>query len=153
MTPAVTLLDARGIPYEILRYDPSNAPGHGLRAAADLHLDPALVWKTLIVETEAATAVAALVPATSQLDLKRLAKAAATRSARLASPAAAERVSGYRIGGICPIGLKRNLPVWIDKQADQHSYIYISAGRRGLELKLALADLINLTRARLARIT
>ncbi len=129
-------------PYE---HDP-RAVSYGLEAAQALGLDPARVFKTLLAEADDRLVVA-VVPVTGELDLKALARAVGAGRARMADPVAAERSSGYVRGGISPLGQRRRLPTVVDASALDHDHVYISAGRRGLDVGLAPADLVRLTDA------
>lgn len=124
-------------------------PNYGLEAAAALGVEPARVFKTLVAGVDGRL-VLAVVPVSAELDLKRLANAAGGRSATLADPAEAERATGYVIGGISPLAGRRRLPAVIDASADGHATILVSAGRRGLQVELAPADLARLLDARTA---
>jgi Cys-tRNA(Pro)/Cys-tRNA(Cys) deacylase len=149
MTPAILLVRKSGVPHEILEYehDPS-AVSYGQEAADVLCVDPATVFKTLVADVEGVGLVCAVVPVSAMLDLKALCDAVKGRRAKMADPAAAERATGYVVGGISPLGQKKSLPVVIDASAMALPRMHISAGRRGLELALAPADLIKLARAR-----
>ncbi|HEY7794474.1 MAG TPA: Cys-tRNA(Pro) deacylase [Gaiellaceae bacterium] len=147
MTPAVVAAERAGIAFTLHEYehDP-NAESYGLEAAAKTGVEPARVFKTLVVAQDGALSVA-IVPVAAQLDLRTLGKRAA-----LADRTAAERATGYVLGGISPLGQRKRLPTLIDESALGHETIFVSAGRRGLELELAPEDLVRLTDARLARI-
>ncbi|MFN0089531.1 MAG: Cys-tRNA(Pro) deacylase [Acidimicrobiales bacterium] len=123
--------------------------GYGAEAAAALGVDPARVFKTLVVELDSGLAVA-VAPVTGPLDLKALAAALGAKRAALAEPGAAERATGYVVGGISPLGQRRALPMVLDESALAHPTVFVSAGRRGLEIALAPADLLRLTNARAA---
>nr|WP_216653484.1 Cys-tRNA(Pro) deacylase [Nocardioides sp. zg-DK7169] len=129
-------------PYE---HDP-RAESFGLEAAAALGLDPAQVFKTLLAEVDGTLAVA-VVPVSGQLDLKALARALGGSRATMAAPAAAERATGYVVGGISPIGQRRAHPTVVDESALEHPVVYVSGGRRGLDLGLAPDDLVRVTDA------
>jgi Cys-tRNA(Pro)/Cys-tRNA(Cys) deacylase len=148
MTPAVRALEAAGVPFTLRRYehDPA-AEGYAEEAAAKLGVAPELVFKTLVVKLEGARLALALVPATARLDLKKLADAAGVKTAALAAPAEAERATGYVLGGISPLGTKRRLPAFIDESVVGLATVIVSAGRRGLQIELAPADLLALTGA------
>jgi Cys-tRNA(Pro)/Cys-tRNA(Cys) deacylase len=152
-TPAVRVLTAAGVPFSQHPYehDPSH-PSFGLEAAEVLGLDPASVFKTLLADVDTALVVAVL-PVTRQLDLKALAAAVAGKRAALARPADAERVTGYVVGGISPLGQRKALPTVVDSSAEALATMYVSGGRRGFDLGLAPADLIALTRATVAPVT
>ncbi len=126
-------------------------PDYGLEAAAALDVEPARMGKTLIVSVDGAL-VAAVVPVDRTLDLKALASAVGGRRAELADPAAAERATGFVIGGISPIGMRRQLRVVIDASLMGHETIVVSAGRRGLQLELAPGDLATVVGAVVGRI-
>jgi len=153
-TPAIDALRRAGVRFEVLSYDPPEAhgrarderPSYGLEAAEALGIDPARMFKSLIATADSRL-IAALVPVDRELDLKRLAAAAGARRAALADPVAAERATGYVVGGISPLGGRRALPTFIDSSADGQRTVYVSAGRRGLQLELAPDDLVRLTGA------
>jgi Cys-tRNA(Pro)/Cys-tRNA(Cys) deacylase len=110
------------------------------------------VFKTLIAELYGGALAVAVVPLPMQLDLKALAAAAGVRSAAMADPRAAERATGYRVGGISPLGQKRRLPVFLDASARAFETIFVSAGRRGLELELSADDLARVCEAKIVPI-
>ncbi|MFM6848240.1 MAG: Cys-tRNA(Pro) deacylase [Terrabacter sp.] len=151
-TPATVALDRAGVPYTKHPYehDPSS-PSYGLEAAEALGVAPARVFKTLLVDTGTGLGVG-IVPVDGQLDLKALAAALGTKSVTMADPAAAERSTGYVVGGISPVGQKRALPTVLDETAYGFDVVYVSGGRRGFDLGLAPADLATVTRAVRARI-
>lgn len=149
-TPATVVLDAAGVEHTLHPYehDP-RAASYGLEAADALGLDPAVVLKTLVAEADGVLVVA-VVPVTGELDLKALARAVGASRARMADPVAAERSSGYVRGGISPLGQRRRLRTVVDASALDHDRVYVSAGRRGLDVGLAPADLVRLTGATVA---
>jgi Cys-tRNA(Pro)/Cys-tRNA(Cys) deacylase len=151
-TPAVVALERAGIAFtsHLYEHDPS-ATSYGLEAAERLGLDPKAVFKTLVAEVDGRLVVA-IVPVSRQLDLKALAAAAGGKRAALAEPAAAERATGYVVGGISPFGQKRRLPTVLDESASELPTIYVSGGKRGLDLEVAPGDLISLLDATLAAI-
>jgi Cys-tRNA(Pro)/Cys-tRNA(Cys) deacylase len=122
------------------------------RAATVLGLAPARVFKTLIAAVDDRQLTVAIVPVTARLNLKALAAAAGGKRAEMADPAAAERATGYVLGGISPLGQRRRLPAVLDASALDHATIFVSGGRRGLEIELAPADLVGLTAATVASI-
>ena len=152
-TPAVRALAAAGLPFSEHPYehDPDH-PSFGMEAAEALGLDPDSVFKTLLAEVDAAFVVAVL-PVTAQLDLKALAGVVGGKRATLARPADAERVTGYVVGGISPLGQRRPLLTVVDSSAEALETMYVSGGRRGFDLGVAPADLIALTRATVASVT
>jgi Cys-tRNA(Pro)/Cys-tRNA(Cys) deacylase len=164
-TPAILALDRARVAYVAHEYDagapvpaaPTGGPrdrpvGYGERTAAALGIDPARIHKTLIASVDGRL-VAAVVPVDRTLDLKALATALGGRRAEMADPAAAERSSGYVVGGISPFGQKRPLPTVVDAAALAHATILVSGGRRGLQVELAPADLVRLTGATVAAVS
>ena len=152
-TPAILAADRAQVAYTVHEYahDP-RAESYGLEAAEALGVDPERVFKTLLAAVDGGRLVVAVVPVTALLDLKAVAAAAGGRKADMAKPADAERVTGYVVGGISPLGQKKRLPTFVDASAEGHTTIHVSAGRRGLEIELAPADLIALTGGTVAAI-
>jgi Cys-tRNA(Pro)/Cys-tRNA(Cys) deacylase len=151
-TPATVALTKAKVEFTTHAYDHDPAAkSYGLEAAEALGLAPEQVFKTLLVEVDGKLTVG-VVPVDKQLDLKAIAAAAGGKKAVMADPAAAERTTGYVVGGISPIGQKRALPTVIDSTATDHATVYVSGGRRGLDIGLAPADLITVTKARTAPI-
>ncbi len=152
MTPAVEAAKASGITYELLAYehDP-RAAAFGLEAAEALGVAPESVFKTLVAKVDGRLVVG-VVPVARHLDLKALAGAAGGRKAEMTSAAEAERATGYVVGGISPLGQRRRLAAIVDASALTQERIHVSAGRRGLEIALAPADLVRLTGATVASI-
>ncbi|HEU4810891.1 MAG TPA: Cys-tRNA(Pro) deacylase [Nocardioides sp.] len=146
-TPATVALARAGIEFTLHEYehDP-RAASYGLEAAEALGLDPARVFKTLMATVDGTLAVA-IVPVSGQLDLKALARAVGGSRAAMADRAEAERVTGYVAGGISPVGQKKLLPTVLDSSALDHPTVFVSAGRRGLDLEIAPADLVRITGA------
>jgi Cys-tRNA(Pro)/Cys-tRNA(Cys) deacylase len=134
-------------PYDV----DADTPNYGFEVAAALGQDPKRVFKTLVAEVDGSLTVA-VVPVVGELDLKALAAAAGGKRAAMADKALAERTTGYVRGGISPLGQRKALPTVIDESATTFDTIFVSAGRRGLQVQLAPADLIRLTRARTATI-
>ena len=151
-TPATVALTRAGIEFTLHEYahDP-RASSYGLEAAEALGLDPTRVFKTLMASVDGALAVA-VVPVSGQLDLKALARALGGSRASMADQRAAERATGYVAGGISPIGQKRHHPTVVDNSALDHPTIYVSAGRRGLDLEISPADLVRITEAIVDRV-
>jgi Cys-tRNA(Pro)/Cys-tRNA(Cys) deacylase len=125
--------------------------GYGLKVAGALGVNPDRVFKTLVCSLDTRLAVA-IVPVTGELDLKSLALALSAKNADLADPAVAERATGYVVGGISPIGQRQSLPTVIDQSAPGWDTIFISGGRRGLEIELTPADLLAATSGQFAPI-
>ncbi|MDY7535173.1 Cys-tRNA(Pro) deacylase [Pseudomonas sp. Bout1] len=153
MTPALDLLKKVRAEHRIHSYehDPK-AASYGLEAAEKLGLDPTQVFKTLLVSSEKAELLVAVVPVVGSLDLKALAQAAGVKKVEMADPAAAQRATGYLLGGISPLGQKKRLRTFVDVTAQSFPTIFISAGRRGLEVELAAAVLAEHTQAKFAEI-
>lgn len=151
-TPATALLTKRKVAHSVHAYshDPK-AASYGLEAVEELGLAAERVFKTLVAEADGALTVA-VVPVGGQLDLKALAAAVGGKRAKMADPAAAQRATGYVLGGISPLGHRSRLPVVVDSTALNWPTVYCSAGRRGLEVELAGADLVRLTGATVAAI-
>lgn len=149
-TPATAAVAKAKVEHRIheYRHDPA-APSYGLEAAEQLGVDPGCVFKTLVAEVDGRLAVA-VVPVAARLDLKALAAAAGGRRAVMAEAADAERATGYVVGGISPLGHRRRLPVFLDESVQGRATVLVSAGRRGLELELAPADLARLAGATFA---
>lgn len=153
-TPAVRVLEKAGVRFEQRSYatdDHEDGVGYGQAAVAALGQDPATVFKTLLARVDGALVVA-VVPVAGQLDLKALAAALGGRRAVMADPADAERSTGYVRGGISPLGQRKALPTVVDDSALALPAVCVSGGRRGLQVELAPADLVALTRARTAPI-
>ena len=151
-TPATVALARAGVAFTVHAYehDP-RAAAYGLEAAEKLGLDPERVFKTLLAAVDGPLAVA-IVPVAMLLDLKALANAVGGKRAELADPAVAERKTGYVVGGISPIGQKTPLPTVLDESAILCETIFVSGGRRGLDLELAPDDLLAVTGGRYAPI-
>jgi Cys-tRNA(Pro)/Cys-tRNA(Cys) deacylase len=141
-TPATKAARAARVAFEVHEYahDP-RAESYGREAATALSLDPARMFKTLVVDLDDSFATC-IVPVESALDLRALGKRAA-----MADTGRAEKVTGYVAGGISPLGQRKRLPTFVDESALEHETIYVSAGRRGLEIELAPHDLVALTSA------
>ena len=153
MTPALDLLKKVHAEHRVHSYehDPK-AASYGLEAAEKLNLEPAQVFKTLLASSEKSELLVAVVPVVGSLNLKALAQAAGVKKVEMADPAAAQRATGYLLGGISPLGQKRRLRTFIDESAKAFETIYVSAGRRGLEVELAPAVLAEHTQAKFAEI-
>ncbi|MDZ4093267.1 MAG: Cys-tRNA(Pro) deacylase [Arthrobacter sp.] len=151
-TPATAALAAAGVPFVAHPYshDPA-AASYGLEAAEVLGVDPARVFKTLMVDVDGRLAVG-VVPVSGNLDLKAMAAALGGKKAAMADPAAAERRTGYVLGGISPLGQRQPSPTVVDDSALGLDTILVSGGRRGLDIELSPAELIRLTGAHTARI-
>jgi Cys-tRNA(Pro)/Cys-tRNA(Cys) deacylase len=159
-TRATEALAKAGIAFEIHDYEAperhgaarGERPAYGIDAAAALGVDPARLCKTLVATVDGQPALA-IVPVDRSLDLKALATALGGRRAELADPDAAERATGYVIGGISPIRVRRPLPAVLDSAALGHATVLVSAGRRGLQVELAPTELARLVSAVIAPIS
>lgn len=151
-TPATVALSRAKVPFILHPYlhDP-NADSFGLEAATALGLDPDRVYKTLFVSVDGGLVVG-IVPVSGRLDLKAVAVAVGGKKASMAEAADAERASGYVVGGISPVGQRRQHRTVLDESALSHETVFVSAGRRGMDLELAPHDLIRATKATVARI-
>jgi Cys-tRNA(Pro)/Cys-tRNA(Cys) deacylase len=151
-TPATALLARQRVPHTLHPYphDPRSS-SYGLEAASVLGVAPGRLFKTLVVSVDGRLAVG-VVPVAGSLDLKAIAAALGGKKAAMAEPAAAERATGYVTGGISPLGHRSRLPVVIDASATDWETVYVSAGRRGLQVSLAPADLIRVAAATVAPI-
>ncbi|ARF54869.1 Cys-tRNA(Pro) deacylase [Streptomyces gilvosporeus] len=151
-TPATVALTEAGVAFTTHSYahDPAVA-SYGEEAAEALGVSPDQVFKTLLAEVDGALTVA-VVPVSGSLDLKALAAAVGGKRAAMADPVAAERATGYVRGGISPLGQRKRLRTVVDTSAEGRETVCVSAGRRGLEVELAPADLVTLTGALLAPI-
>lgn len=151
MTPAIELLKKRKINFLIHSYehDPS-ATSFGLEAAEVLGHEPARVFKTLLfcLDIDPKSLAVAVVPVDRQLNLKLAAKVTKCKKVQMADPNVAQKTTGYLVGGISPIAQKKMLPTFIDQSALNHETIYVSGGRRGLEIELSPNDLAELTLGR-----
>lgn len=151
-TPATVALTRAGVTFTEHPYahDPG-AASYGLEAAVLLGLPPERVLKTLLVSVDGRLVVA-IVPVSGQLDLKAVAAAVGGKKATMADPAAAERATGYVVGGISPVGQRRAHPTVLDESALSFDAVYVSGGRRGLDLGLSPGDLVRVTGATVAPI-
>jgi Cys-tRNA(Pro)/Cys-tRNA(Cys) deacylase len=151
-TPATAHLTRSKIEFTLHPYehDP-RAEAYGEEAAAALGVDPARIFKTLIAVIDAKM-VCGVVPVAGRLDLKALAAAVGGKRGGMADPAAAARATGYVVGGISPIGQKTRLPVVVDASAERFETVFVSAGKRGLQVELSPVDLARAAGARFAPI-
>lgn len=151
-TPATVALARAGVEHAVHSYDHDPAAAsYGLEAAEAMRVDPDRVFKTLLASVDG-TLVVGVVPVSGQLDLKAVAAAAGGKKAVMADPADAERATGYVVGGISPLGQKRAHPTVVDETALGHATVFVSGGRRGLEIELSPADLVAQTKAAVAAI-
>jgi Cys-tRNA(Pro)/Cys-tRNA(Cys) deacylase len=152
-TPALVALERAGVAHTVHPYehDAGNGVGYGLEAAQVLGIAAEQVYKTLLADVDG-TLTVAVVPVAGKLDLKALAAAVGGKKAAMAKPVDAERATGYVVGGISPLGQKTALPTVIDETVYLFDQVYVSGGRRGLDIGLAPDDLVTLTSAVVADI-
>jgi Cys-tRNA(Pro)/Cys-tRNA(Cys) deacylase len=149
-TPATTALEKAGIAFSLHEYDyDPNAPRIGMQAAEALGIAPDRLLKTLMAKAGNAT-VCVLVPSDKEVSLKRLASAAGAKEAAMLPPAEAERVTGYHVGGISPLGQRKRSAAFIERAALAHSTVLVNGGRRGLQIEIAPADLVRAVGAKAA---
>ena len=142
MTPAILAAKRARIAHTVHEYDSQVGAGYGVEAAECLGVAPERVFKTLVAKLDERKLVVAVVPVAALLDLKRLAAAAGAKRAAMADAKEAERSSGYVVGGISPLGQRKPLPTFVDESALAFPTVFVSAGRRGLEIELAPQDLL-----------
>jgi len=146
-TRATKTLEQAGIVFTVCAYDyDPNADSIGLQAAKALGEPPQRVLKTLMALVDGQP-VCVIVPSDREVSMKRLASAFGGKSAQMMKPADAERMSGYRVGGISPFGQVRNVKTAIEEQAIVHDFVYINGGQRGLQVRLSPHDAIRLLKA------
>src|SRR5699024_9121880 len=151
-TPAVRVLNLAGIDYSLRSFDHDPAARrYGSEAADKLGVSSDQVFQPLMTQVDGAP-VTALVPVSGQLDLKGLASARGAKKAQLSGVAETERRTGYPVGGVSPFGQRHAVPVVIDRTALEHACVFVSAGRRGLEIEIRPEDLVMLTNAQVAKI-
>ena len=145
MTPAINVAKKNKITHKVHEYphDPLSK-SYGLEAAEKLAVPQASVFKTLIVSLDKKELAVGILPVASMLSMKLIAKAAGAKKAMMASQSEVERATGYILGGVSPLGQKKKLKTIIDSSALNHSTVYVSAGRRGLEIALDPNDLAKL---------
>ena len=149
-TPATVALTKAAVEFTLHPYEhAAGAPSYGGEAADALGLSHDEVFKTLVARVDG-TLVTAVVPVAGSLDLKALAAALGGKKAAMAEPADAERATGYVVGGISPLGQRSQVPTVVDESVLRLAAVYVSAGRRGLQVRLAPADLLRLSAARTA---
>ncbi|MCA0335937.1 MAG: Cys-tRNA(Pro) deacylase [Actinobacteria bacterium] len=152
-TPATVTLTAAGVAFSVHTYDHDPAArSFGMEAVEALGLPADQMFKTLLVDTGAGLAVG-VVPVSGQLDFKAMAQALGVKKVEMADPRIAERTTGYVVGGISPVGQKRSLPTVLDETAELFDVVYVSGGRRGLDIGVAPADLVRVTGAKVADIS
>jgi Cys-tRNA(Pro)/Cys-tRNA(Cys) deacylase len=153
VTPATEALRRAQVAFTTREYPPveETESTYGEAIAAVLGVDPGRVFKTLVTVVDGSPTVA-IVPVSGHLSLKALARAVGAKKAEMADPAQAERLTGYVVGGISPFGQKRRLGVVADRSLLAQATVFVSGGRRGLQVELAPGDLVGLLGARVADI-
>jgi len=148
MTPAIIFLKNKKVSFDIHQYQhEANAPSFGIEAAQKLGIEQQQVFKTIVLETDQKQLVVAIIPVDNQVNLKKLAKACKVKKVIMADKTKVQASTGYILGGVSPLGQKKRLPTFINKSALDHKKVYISAGRRGLEVSLDANDLSQLLQA------
>ena len=153
MTPAINLAKQLKLSYQLHEYThDSSASSYGLEAAEKLNVGAEQVFKTLVVQTETAALAVALVPVNTTVNFKKMAKAIGCKKVQMAESKQVERSTGYVLGGVSPLGQKKRLLTIIESSAQEQATIYVSAGRRGLEIELSAQQLADSLNARFADI-
>lgn len=151
MTPAIKALQKAKIPFIPHEYDHDpKAESYGLEAAQKLGVMPALVFKTLVVQIDNKDYAVAVLPVEHMLSLKAIAKAFGGKKAVMGAIADVERMTGYVVGGVSPIGQKKRLKTFIDLSAQNLPTMYVSAGKRGMDIAITPQNLITATQGQFA---
>lgn len=154
MTPAIKKAKQAKIKFKIHEYEhDQNYPSYGEEAAKKLKISPNQVFKTLVVQLDHRELEVAVVPVSKQLDLKLFSQSLAAKKSKMANKGDVERVTGYVLGGVSPLGQKKNLITVIDQSALEYETIFVSAGKRGLEIELSPKDLTQLSDGKTALIS
>lgn len=155
MTPGINAAKKAKIIHTIHKYthDPASGEAYGIEAALKLNVPEEQVFKTLVVSLDTGELAMGVIPVAAMLNMKRMAKACDAKKAAMATPADVERSTGYVLGGVSPLGQKKRLTTIVDGSAQRFATIYVSAGRRGLDIELAPKDLLRLTRGTFETVT
>ncbi|MBB5320214.1 Cys-tRNA(Pro) deacylase [Marinobacter oulmenensis] len=154
MTPGINVAKKHKVAHTVHEY--THEPGsesYGQEAADKLGVPPERVFKTLVVMLDGRELAVGVVPVCAMLSMKGMARAAGAKKAAMATPADVERATGYILGGVSPLGQKKRLRTFIDASAAEFETVYVSAGRRGLEIELSSEDLVRLTSGTLCGLT
>ena len=153
MTPAIKLAQKAKIDYRVHQYQhDASAESYGTEAAEKLGIQQEQVFKTLVVALDSGALVVAVIPVSAMLSMKQVAKACGGKKAAMAEQSQVERSTGYVLGGVSPLGQRKRLKTLIDSSAQSHGTIFVSAGKRGLEIEMAPADLASLLSATFAEL-
>jgi len=148
MTPGILAAQKAGILFTVHEYDHDPAaPSFGMEAAEKLGISPERVFKTLVVKLDGKELAVGVIPVNSMLSMKAIAKAAGAKKAEMAEKAEVERSTGYVLGGVSPLGQKKRLRTFIDASAEGFSTVFVSAGKRGMDVEMKPSDLHDLTKA------
>jgi Cys-tRNA(Pro)/Cys-tRNA(Cys) deacylase len=150
MTPAVKFLSQRNLVFMLYHYShDASEHNYGKEAAKKLNINIDQIFKTLVVQSNTQQLLVAIVPVSQQLHCKKMAKAVPCKKIKLAEPILVERSTGYILGGVSPIGQKNILPTWLDSSALNFSSIFISGGKRGLEIEIAVKTLLQVVHGKI----
>ncbi len=151
-TNVARLLDKAKVPYELVPYEVDENDLSAVHVAAQLGEDIAQVFKTLVLQGDKSGYFVCVIPGANEVDLKKAAKVSGNKSCQMIHVKELLPLTGYIRGGCSPIGMKKHFPTYIHETAEDYDYIYVSAGQRGLQVKLAPQDLIKETRATVAEL-
>lgn len=148
MTPAIELLKKQKVPHDVLSYQhDASTTRYGQEAVEKLNLNSEQVFKTLVLETNEGQLIVAITPVSQQVNLKQLAKLCSSKKVAMASAPTVQAATGYILGGVSPLGQKKRLTTFIHSSALAFKAVYVSAGKRGLEVALSPTDLMSQTHA------
>lgn len=152
-TNALRMLDTAGIKYETVEYEVDESDLSGTHAAKISGIDPDLMFKTLVCRNERGEISVFVIPVNEELDFKKCARAADCKSVSMIKQSELLGVTGYIRGGCSPVGMKKKFPTYIDELSELYDFIYVSAGQRGLQIKVSSPELISYTNAKVAPLT
>jgi Cys-tRNA(Pro)/Cys-tRNA(Cys) deacylase len=149
---SMRVLEAHDVPYEVYTYSPDHHSG--IEVAEQIGASPELVYKTLVVQRQGGKPLLVMLASDRELNLKQLAAALGEKKLQMAPQRQAERLTGLQVGGISALALlQRGFDIFIDQAATAHSHVYVSAGQRGVNLRLAVDDLLRVSGARVVQAT